>query len=151
MPAPAAIGRVGAFRNDAFETHAAGMLEHGLAGLGEMLAEPQSAIRVGAQQVAQPLLAFGQRDSLDEGLLWLYAARSSGRLGFFGLAAHALLGRLDQARDFVGTALPEVWVDEHHGHPVVAFDGEICNVETPIRYRIRPRALKVIAPRAETP
>ena len=104
---------------------------------------------IGNNRYEMSLLSFGQRAALDEGLLWLYAARSSGRLGFFGLAAHALLGRLDQARDFVGSALDELWIDEHHPRPVVAFDGEICQLETPIRYRIRPQALNVIAPSAE--
>jgi diacylglycerol kinase family enzyme len=29
----------------------------------------------------------------------------------------------------------------------VAFDGEVCHVAPPLRYQIRPRALRVIVPR----
>ena len=44
VAAAAAIGRVGALGDDAFEPHAAGMLQHHLAGLGKMLAEAQRRI-----------------------------------------------------------------------------------------------------------
>jgi diacylglycerol kinase family enzyme len=30
----------------------------------------------------------------------------------------------------------------------VALDGEVCRMESPIRYRIRPAALRVLAPAA---
>ena len=62
VAAAAAVRRVGALGDNAFEAHAAGVLQHHLAGLGEMLAEPQRPLLVEAMhQVAQLLLAVDQR------------------------------------------------------------------------------------------
>ncbi|HSS57809.1 MAG TPA: hypothetical protein VLK59_07355, partial [Solirubrobacteraceae bacterium] len=58
----------------------------------------------------------------------------------------ALTGRLDDSRDFQGAGLPEVVVQDRRRLLEVAFDGEVCHLEPPLRYRIRPRALRVIVP-----
>ena len=86
---------------------------------------------------------------MDRGALWLYVARARSRLGFVGLAGRALLGRLDPARDFEWEGLPalEVATVWRRSLPV-ALDGEVMRLATPLRYRVRPRALRVLAPPA---
>ncbi len=63
---------------------------------------------IGNNQYEMSLLSLGKRESLDGGELWLYVASHRGRVGFVSLALRAVIGRLDQARDFLGVAVPEV-------------------------------------------
>jgi diacylglycerol kinase family enzyme len=45
----------------------------------------------------------------------------------------------------------EFHVESQHPNIEVATDGELADLPTPVRYRIRPGALRVLAPRSETP
>jgi diacylglycerol kinase family enzyme len=101
---------------------------------------------IGNNRYQTRLFALGRRDRLDAGQLWVYLARDAGRLGFVRLALRALSGRLDQSRDFEGLGLREVVVHDRRRLLHVAFDGEVAHVPPPVRYRIRPRALRVIVP-----
>jgi diacylglycerol kinase family enzyme len=83
---------------------------------------------------------------LDEGELWVYLARHAGRWGLIKLGLRALVGRLDDSRDFEGLAVHEIQVDDRRRILDVAFDGEVCELAPPVRYRIRPRALRVMVP-----
>jgi diacylglycerol kinase family enzyme len=103
---------------------------------------------IGNNRYDMKLLSLGKRETLDAGELWLYVARHRGRLGFLGLTLRAILGRLDQARDFVGYAAQELAIEDRRRVIPVAFDGELCEVESPLRCRVRPRALPVRVPAA---
>ncbi len=101
---------------------------------------------IGNNRYETRLFALGRRAALDQGELWVYFARRAGRLPFVRLAARALLGRLDEARDFEGMGLEELRVEDRRRLLHVAFDGEVCHVAPPLHYRIRPRALRVMVP-----
>jgi diacylglycerol kinase family enzyme len=93
------------------------------------------------------LFALGQRQALDRGELCLYAllARTRGQL--IGLAMRRLVGRLDQERDFVRlTGLKAVEIDSTYPALSVSADGETLNLPTPLRYSIKPKALKLLMP-----
>lgn len=113
---------------------------------GAVLRLTTPLVFIGNNRYEMSLFSFGKRARLDAGELWLYVARDTGRLGIVALAANALLGRLDQARDFLATVVPEVVVDDRRRVLRAAFDGEVHTVTPPVCYRIRPRALKVLAP-----
>lgn len=106
---------------------------------------------VGNNRYEMSLFSPGTRASLEGGELWLYVARGQTRLGVLGLALHALLGRLDQARDFLALGLSEFVIEDRRQVVRVAFDGEVCAVPSPVVYRIRPRDLPVIVPAPEAP
>jgi diacylglycerol kinase family enzyme len=116
---------------------------------------PDRALRVtsplvfiGNNRYEMKLLAIGRRPHLDRGELWLYVARDRSRLGLLGLAARALLGRLDAA-DFESVGLPWLDVETLWRRSLrVALDGEVVRLATPLRYRVHPRALRVLAPPA---
>lgn len=74
------------------------------------------------------LLSLGDREQLDDGLLHLYAAGG-------------LLPRTWKER-----TAPEFALDIEGGRVAAAFDGEPVELETPIRFRIEPRALRVLLP-----
>jgi diacylglycerol kinase family enzyme len=102
---------------------------------------------VGNNRYEMKLLKVGRRPALDRGELFLYVARDRSRLGFAGLVLRALLGRLDPEKDFVSAGLPEVEVATTWRRSLrTALDGEVERIATPLRYRMRPRALRVLAP-----
>jgi diacylglycerol kinase family enzyme len=105
---------------------------------------------IGNNRYETSLFALGRRAALDQGELWVYFARHAGRLAFVRLVARALVGRLDEARDFEGMGLKEMQVEDRRRLLHVAFDGEVCHIAPPLRYRVRPRALRVMVP-AESP
>jgi diacylglycerol kinase family enzyme len=91
-------------------------------------------------------LDIGGRARLDKGELSLYTASGTGRLGLIRLALGALLGGLRQDRDFMAFAIRDVWIGTRHKHVRVALDGEVTIMEPPLHYRVRPGALRVLAP-----
>jgi diacylglycerol kinase family enzyme len=104
---------------------------------------------VGNNRYEMKLLRIGRRSHLDRGELFLYVARDRSRLGFLALAVRALRGRLDPDKDFVSAGLPFVEVATSWRRSLrVALDGEVMRLSPPLRYRIRPRALRVLAPPA---
>jgi len=106
-------------------------------------------IFVGNNRYEMNLLRIGRRPNLDRGELFLYVARDPSRAGFLALALRALLGRLDPEKDFVSVGLPGVEVATFWRRRLrAALDGEVRALSTPLRYRVRPRALRVLAPPA---
>ena len=106
---------------------------------------------VGNNRYEMKLFSLGARSALDRGELSLYVARNARRWGLIRLALRALVGRLRQDKDFEAITLPEVEVGTHRRIVRVALDGEVFRMESPIRYRIRPGALRVLAPAAAGP
>lgn len=91
-------------------------------------------------------LEVGGRKTLSAGTLSLYVAQRTGRLGLLGFAFRALFGRLRQARDFDAALSEEVVVQTRRKRLRVSTDGEVHVLDVPLRYRIRKRALEVLAP-----
>ena len=90
--------------------------------------------------------SLGTRDRLDEGQLSVYVAKQQSRLALLWLAFRSVLGFLDQQTDLRAFHLPTVEISSHHGRLLIAFDGEIETIRSPLHYRIRPGALRVFAP-----
>jgi diacylglycerol kinase family enzyme len=91
--------------------------------------------------------AFGTRETLDRGELGIYIAKSRSRLRFLLLIARAVTGRLKPARDFDLIRAAEIEIRAHSRRLRVAIDGELEKIAPPLRYSIRPRALRVLVPR----
>jgi diacylglycerol kinase family enzyme len=89
---------------------------------------------------------IGKRARLDSGELSLYVPRRTGRLGLFLLALRAVLGRLHRAYDFDAFTTDELHIDTRRKSVRVAVDGEVIRLLPPLHYRIRPGALRVLAP-----
>ncbi len=91
--------------------------------------------------------ASATRLRLDTGELCLYMPNREGRLALLVLAIRALLGRLEAERDFTRVSLESVEISVRRRRRVrVALDGESLVFRPPLRYRIRPCALRVIVP-----
>jgi YegS/Rv2252/BmrU family lipid kinase len=91
---------------------------------------------------------IGKRERLDAGILSIYVTQRRSRWGLVGLALRALFGRLRQAKDFEALTAHTAEITTHRKHVHVATDGEVRVMDTPLRYRIRPRDLRVIVPAA---
>jgi diacylglycerol kinase family enzyme len=115
-------------------------------------AEGEQAVRrtpfvfIGNNRYVMEGLAIGARESLEQGELALYVGRRRGRLALVQLALRALFKRLRQEEDFEMVTGAAFAIDTTSDCVRVATDGEVCMMETPLHYRIRPRALRVLVP-----
>ena len=91
-------------------------------------------------------LRIGSRERLDSGRLCLFVAQASGRLGLLRLAVSALLGRATGGAGLDVLELEHVTITAHRPSLGVATDGEVATMQTPLRYRVQPRALRVLVP-----
>jgi diacylglycerol kinase family enzyme len=91
-------------------------------------------------------LRVGTRERLDSGHLFLYIAHPASRGRLIWLALIALFGHLRTAKDFEIICVDEVWIETRRRRLRISVDGEVALVETPLHYRIRPGALRVLVP-----
>lgn len=115
----------------------------------EQLVRRTAFLFVGNNEYEISGFRLGARSSLERGRLGLYLTHRTGRLGLFRLALRALFHRLEQAKDFEAYSVTEVTIESRRERLLVARDGEVEWMRTPLHYRTRPRALKVFAPRPE--
>ena len=81
-----------------------------------------------------------------QGELCLYAIRARSRAGLFWAGIRGIFGKLDQQRDFVTAYVAEAEVSSDRDTMTISADGETVRMEMPLRYRILPKALKLIVP-----
>lgn len=91
----------------------------------------------------------GTRHRVDAGRLFIYAVNASTPTKLIHLSLLALLGRLRQAQDFDSLVVVEAWIETRRQWVKVSLDGEVARLETPLHYRTRPAALRVIVPEKE--
>jgi len=113
---------------------------------GKSLARRTPFVFVGNNRYEMEGFRIGARARLNAAELSLYVANRTGRFGLVRLALRALLGRLDQAADFDTACAKHINVKARRSRMHVATDGEIGVMETPLRFRILPAALRVIVP-----
>jgi diacylglycerol kinase family enzyme len=101
---------------------------------------------IGNNQYAMDLLALGKRDRLDRGELWLCIVKQRHPLGFLWLGLRAAFGLLDQAADLEVLQASAAEIRSRASRLAVALDGEVEILRTPLRYRARPAALRVLSP-----
>ena len=113
---------------------------------GKELTHRTPFVFVGNNEYEMERLDIGGRVCLDKGELSLYTTNRTGRLGLIRLALRALFGGLRQERDFLAFTTESLWIGTRHKRMRVALDGEVTILEPPLHYRVRPRALCVLAP-----
>lgn len=114
---------------------------------GKELASRTPFVFIGNNEYEMETLQIGGRNCLDAGKLSLYMSHRTSRLGLIRLALRALFGGLRQEKDFIALCTKEIWIETKHKRVRVALDGEVEVMEPPLHYRIRPRALRVLAPK----
>ena len=102
---------------------------------------------VGNNEYEMDLYNIGRRPRLDGGKLSLYFLHRQERWGLVVLAWKTLTRQLRQWKDFEAVETEHVVVRKKRKRARVAIDGETMIMETPLDYRILPKALKVVVPR----
>jgi diacylglycerol kinase family enzyme len=90
-------------------------------------------------------LKIGTRCKLDSGRLWVCTLPRTGRQDLVRVAVRTFLGR-ESEQELSTFEVAELSVDPGTARVDVSTDGEVSVMSTPLRYRIRPRALRVVAP-----
>jgi diacylglycerol kinase family enzyme len=121
------------------------------------IATPEAAIRlrtplvvVANNRYTGHLLATSLRARLDEGQLWVHTTRIGARFTMLRLVGQAMRRRLGEVDHLEARAVTNVTITSERGAVPIATDGELVDLDPPLRFRIRPRALHVLAP-ARTP
>lgn len=99
---------------------------------------------IGNNEYEMESFQIGARSCLDAGHLSLYVAHRTGRMGLLRLALRALFGGLRDEQDFDALCSKEIWIETRRNHLRVATDGEVTVMKTPLHYRVRPGALRVL-------
>ena len=89
---------------------------------------------------------FGLRRALDRETLHVCMAPGMSRAGAAKLIIAALLGRVHSVERFESHVTSALSLDAGHHTLPLSLDGEVAVLPLPLHYRIRPRALEVIAP-----
>ncbi|HEV2594457.1 MAG TPA: diacylglycerol kinase family protein [Sphingomicrobium sp.] len=101
---------------------------------------------VGNNDYRLDLGAPGQRESLDDGVLSVFVMRKKTRRGFIAASVRALFNR-QRDDDMVRLEHVErLRVASYRSALAVSLDGEVVSAASPLDYRIRKKALRVIAP-----
>ena len=101
---------------------------------------------VGNNAYHTDLGAAGQRDSLERGELSVLVMRQKTRRGFIAASIRALLNRARPDDVVQIENVERLRVSSQRPQLAVSLDGEVVRAEAPVEYRIRKRALRVIAP-----
>lgn len=101
---------------------------------------------IGNNEYLMNAFNYSARSRFDSGNLYLYIARSRGRLGLVGLGLLGLFRDLKWSDRFDRVCLPEFRIETHKRAVPVYLDGEVLVLRTPLEYRNRPHALRVIVP-----
>jgi len=101
---------------------------------------------VGNNDYRIDLAAAGQRERLDGGELCVMVMRKKTRRGMIAASIRALFNR-SHADDMVRIGgVERLRVSSQRSQLAVSLDGEVVRAESPLDYRIRRQALRVIAP-----
>ena len=113
---------------------------------GKLLAFRTPLVFIGNNSYELEGLDLGSRRCLDAGQLSIYVVARDERFGLILLAARALLGRLRQAKDFEAFCVSHAEVQTRRGGVMVATDGEVNLLQSPLVYQVEPQALPVLVP-----
>lgn len=107
-------------------------------------------IFVGNNEYRMQGTSAASRDSLQDGRLALYLIETSGQWNLLRLAFRILAGTARESGDLamVSAARADIDLptDRARTQLDVALDGEVTTMTLPLRYTIRPRALRVLVP-----
>jgi YegS/Rv2252/BmrU family lipid kinase len=113
---------------------------------GAKVARRTPFVFVGNNRYCMDGLDIGSRERLDGGELSLYLGRKLGRWGMLRLAIAALFGRAENADELEILHTDTLSIATRQSSVEVSTDGEVCTMQSPLNYRIRPACLRVRVP-----
>jgi diacylglycerol kinase family enzyme len=101
---------------------------------------------VGNNVYSLDLGKVGHRDALDDGKLSVFAVSPNSRAGLIGFGLRAMVGKSNADSDFAALGVCKTMELSAHARTIeVAVDGEIMCLQTPLEFKVLPRALEVFA------
>jgi diacylglycerol kinase family enzyme len=119
---------------------------------GQTLLRTTRLVFVGNNEYKMHLFTQGERKTFDSGDLYLYIVKRPSRLLLLRLALLALVKDAATAESFESFRVPAFTIGERRKRRrqiLVFLDGEVVRLDPPLRYRVRPRDLLVLAPPTE--
>lgn len=103
---------------------------------------------VGNNEYEMDFFNIGTRKCLDDGKLSIYLLHKTGRAGLAMLALRSLFGVMQRAKDFESLCVESFEIESRRKKSLlVAYDGEVSVMDSPLCYKIHPKALKVLVPK----
>ncbi len=112
---------------------------------GESVTYRSSLVMVGNNAYRMEGLDAGSRDSLTSGQLSVYVVQSEGKLGLARLIWQIVAGRAEEGEEFEVHHVTAATVETASSTMPVARDGEVAQLTMPLQFRIRSKALLVLA------
>ena len=113
---------------------------------GNELRRKTPFVFVGNNVYEMDLYNIGTRSRLDEGKLCVYLLRRSGRTGLLLLVLRTIFGGLKRSKNFESFNVTNLGVEMRKRGTLVAMDGEVAAMDSPLEYEIHPRKLRVLVP-----
>lgn len=104
---------------------------------------------IGNGAYGRNLTGLAERESLHDGLLDVRILLAGGKLSRLKVVAALVMNRLERSPSVILDEREDVTFDVPGGAVAVALDGEVRMIEAPLRYRVRPGALRVLVPATE--
>jgi YegS/Rv2252/BmrU family lipid kinase len=111
---------------------------------GRELSRRTPIVFVGNGEYQMQGMRNGQRERLDDGQLCLYIPHPQTRSALLRLSIRALIGKSGPDEDLDLLLAREFTISSRHRHLAISLDGEVRELTTPLLYRVRPRALRVM-------
>jgi diacylglycerol kinase family enzyme len=89
---------------------------------------------------------LGRRKNLSSQELCVYVVKQQSWFGLVLIPLKIAFGLIDSARDVELFRTKTLEITSHRTTMLVSLDGEAVHMNTPLKFRIRPAALKVLAP-----
>lgn len=101
---------------------------------------------VGNNDYRTDIGAPGQRESIEDGELCVLVMRKKTRSGLIAASIRALFNRSRPDDMVYLDGVERLRVESRRGYVPVSLDGEVVSASSPLDYRVRKKALRVIAP-----
>lgn len=117
---------------------------------GDTTQHDTSMLFVGNNAYEMSFPALGARPTLESGRIWIMMPKSATRQGLIGSFLKMIVGG-ETADDVVVMEATELTVNNKRRFLKVAIDGEVIQLQSPLKYSSRPKTLQVIVPAPEKP
>ncbi len=113
---------------------------------GERYSRRTPLVLVSNNRYSGQILSRQLRPRLDEGQLYMYTTRAHRFAPLLRLAWRALTAGIDAAGELETHCAQKLTITIGEVAPAIATDGEVVEATPPLRFRVRPAALRVLVP-----
>lgn len=117
---------------------------------GATLLRRTPALFVGNNEYSNDDTLEPYRKSLSAGTLSVFIPRARGPLPLLWFTLHALIGSVRNNRGFEMLLVDRFTIESKNRNLNVSIDGEVVSLPTPLRFSVRPSALRIVTSADET-